>query len=62
MVFLKNTFTVSHFYFIYLFLTALDLHCLHGLSLVAVRWGGYSSLRYVGFSLQWFLLLQSTGY
>ena len=33
---------------------------LHGLSLVAVS-EGYSSLRCVDFSLQWFLLLQSTG-
>ena len=32
----------------------------HGLSLVAVS-GGYSSLRCVGFSLRWLLLLQSTG-
>ena len=33
---------------------------LHGLSLVVVS-EGYSSLRCVDFSLQWFLLLQSTG-
>ena len=32
----------------------------HGLSL-AVAIGGYSSLRCAGFSLQWFVLLQSTG-
>ena len=32
----------------------------HGLSLV-VATGGYSSLRCVCFSLQWLLLLQSTG-
>ena len=32
----------------------------HGLSLVAVS-GGYSSLQCAGFSLQWLLLLQSTG-
>ena len=31
-----------------------------GLSLVAVS-GGYCSLRSLGFSLQWLLLLQSTG-
>ena len=31
-----------------------------GISLVAVS-GGYSSLRFAGFSLQWLLLLQSTG-
>ena len=31
-----------------------------GLSLVVVS-GGYSSLQCVGFSLQWLLLLQSTG-
>ena len=33
---------------------------MHGLSLVAAS-GGYSSLRCAGFSLQWLLLLQSTG-
>ena len=33
---------------------------MHGLSLVAVS-GGYSSLRCTDFSLQWLLLLQSTG-
>ena len=32
----------------------------HGLSLVAAS-GGYSSLQCTGFSLQWLLLLQSTG-
>ena len=32
----------------------------HGLSLVAVS-GGYSSLWFMGFSLQWLLLLRSTG-
>ena len=32
----------------------------HGLSLVAAS-GGYSSLWCAGFSLQWLLLLQSTG-
>ena len=32
----------------------------HGLSLVAVS-GGYSSLRFAGFALQWLLLLRSTG-
>ena len=32
----------------------------HGLSLAAVS-RGYSSLRCAGFSLQWLLLLQSTG-
>ena len=31
-----------------------------GLSLVAVS-GGYSSLRYTGFSLRWLLLLRSMG-
>ena len=44
--------------FIHLFLAALGLCC--GLSLVAAS-GDYSSLRCAGFSLQWFLLLQSTG-
>ena len=47
--------------FIYLFLAALGLHfCARGLSL-AVASGGYSSLRCVGFSLWWLLLLWSTG-
>ena len=32
----------------------------HGLSLIAAS-GGYSSLRCMGFSLRWLLLLQSTG-
>ena len=40
------------------------LHCVfvavHGLSLVAAS-GDYSSLRWVGFSLRWLLLLRSTG-
>ena len=31
-----------------------------GFSLIAAS-GGYSSLRYAGFSSQWLLLLQSTG-
>ena len=52
--------------FIYLFIyCALGLCCWvfiakRGLSLVAVS-GGYSSLRYAGFSLRWLLLLQSLG-
>ena len=49
--------------FIYLFIY-LWLCCIffaaHGLSLVAVS-GGYSALWCMGFSLQWLLLLQSTG-
>ena len=39
------------FYFIYLFLAALVLVAVHGLSLVAVS-RGYSLLRCVGFSLR----------
>ena len=46
--------------FIYLFLAGWVFVAARGLSLVAAR-GGYSSLRCAGFSLQWFLLLQSTG-
>ena len=53
--------------FIYLFiylLTYLWLRwvfvAVRGLSLVAAS-GGYSSLQFTGFSLQWLLLLQSTG-
>ena len=50
--------------FIYLFLAALGLRSVFvaacGLSLAAAS-GGYSSLWCAGFSLQWLLLLQSTG-
>ena len=46
--------------FIYLFLAALVLCCCAWLSLFAAS-GSYSSLRRVGFSLRWLLLLQSTG-
>ena len=45
---------------IYLFLTALGLVAAHRPFLVAAS-GGYSSLRCVGFSLWWLLLLRSTG-
>ena len=44
--------------FIYLFITPLGL-CCSGLSFVVI--GGYALLWYTGFSLQWLLLLQSTG-
>ena len=49
----------------YLFLAVLGLHCwvfvaVLGLSLVAAS-EGYSSLRCTGFSLQWLLLLRSSG-
>ena len=43
----------------YLFLAALVLCCCRGLSLVAGS--GVLLCRYMGFSLQWLLLLQSTG-
>ena len=46
--------------FIYLFRLRWVFVAVHGLSLVAAS-GGYSSLRCVGFSLRWLLLLQSTG-
>ena len=48
--------------FIYLFINfwLCWVFAARGLSLVAAN-GGYSSLRYVGFSSQRFLLLQSTG-
>ena len=44
---------------IYLFLTALCLHCF--VWALAATSRGYSSLRCSNFSLQWLLLLQSTG-
>ena len=43
----------------YFILTALDLHC-YGLPLTVAR-GVHSSLQCWGFSLQWLLLLWSTG-
>ena len=46
--------------FIYLFLAVLGLCCCARVSVVATS-GGYSSLWCVGFSLQWFHLLQNTG-
>ena len=46
--------------FIYLFLAALGARCCSEASLVAAS-GGYSLLRCMGFSLQWILLLWSTG-
>ena len=54
-------FFLNKFIYLSLFLAVLGLCCCaHGLSLVAAS-GGYSSLRCVGFSLRWLLLLQSTG-
>ena len=48
------------FYFIYIFLAVLGLISCSGFSLVVVS-RGYSLVAVKGFSLQWFLLLQSTG-
>ena len=48
------------FYYFILFLAALGPHCLLSLSLVAVS-RGHSSLRCMGFSFRWPLLLWSTG-
>ena len=58
------TYPIIHL-FNYLFIHSFIFGCvgsslLRGLSLVAAS-GGYSSLQYTGFSLQWLLLLQSTG-
>ena len=55
-------FFLFKFLFIYLFIYWLHwvFVATHGLSLVAAS-GGYSSLRCMGFSLQWLLLLQSMG-
>ena len=50
----------NNFYFTYLFLTVLHLRCCSGFFLVVVNWG-CSSLQCTGFSLQWLLLLPSTG-
>ena len=53
--------TLKNFiYFIYVYFWLCWVFvAVHGLSLVAVN-GGYSSLRHVGFSLWWLLLLWST--
>ena len=56
----------SHVHFINLFILFIYFWlcwvfvAVHGLSLIVVS-GGYSSLRCVGFSLGWLLLLRSTG-
>ena len=57
----ENSFIIIIIYF-YLFIIfgCVGSSLLHGVSLVAAS-GGYSSLRCAGFSLQWLLLLRSTG-
>ena len=52
--FLINLFIYLYFWLRWVFIAV------HGLSLAAAS-RGYSLLRYVGFSLRWLLLLQSTG-
>ena len=52
--------TLLSFYFIYLFLALLRFVAALELSLVVAS-GDFSSLRCMGFSLQWLLLLQSMG-
>ena len=60
MVFFFLFFFLNLFYlFIYFWLCWVFV-AVHGLSLVVAS-GGYSSLHCAGFSLQWLLLLQSTG-
>ena len=59
-----GTFTclpLCFFFLINLFLPELGLRCCTRALLQLRRAGGYSSLRCVGFSLRWFLLLQSMG-
>ena len=58
--FLKYSFFKIFFKLINLFLAALGFHCCTGLFLVVAS-RGCSSLRCTGLSLQWLLLLQSTG-
>ena len=53
-VFLKFIYLFIYFWLHWVFLAA------RGLSLVAAS-RGYSSLRHMGFSFQWLLLLRSTG-
>ena len=53
-IFYTFIYVFIYFWLHWVFVTA------RGLSPVAAS-GGYSSLRFVGFSLQWLLLLQSTG-
>ena len=54
-LFKKNLFILFIYFWLYWVFVAV-----HGLSLVAAS-RGYSCLQRIGFSLQWFLLLQSTG-
>ena len=65
MVFLKNVkyFSLYFFFFLALFIyfwRSWVFVALRGLSVVAAS-GGYSSLRYTGFSLRWLLLFRSMG-
>ena len=65
MVFLKNVkyFSLYFFFFLALFIyfwRSWVFVALCGLSVVAAS-GGYSSLRYTGFSLRWLLLFRSMG-
>ena len=48
------------FFFFFFFWLCWVFVAVHGLSLIVAS-GGYSSLRCVGFSLRWLLLLRSTG-
>ena len=53
-------FIILFIYSIYVFLAVLGPRCCMGFSLVEVRWG-FSLVVCTGFSLQWLLLLRSTG-
>ena len=53
-------FFFNKFFFKFIFCCVGSSFAARGLSLVAAR-GGYSSLRCMGFSLWWLLLLRSTG-
>ena len=56
----QASFFPSDFIYLFLFWPALGFRCCMGFSPVAAR-GGSAWRRCVGFSLQWLLLLQSTG-
>ena len=57
----ENSFFFFKFLFVLFILIVLGLCCCSGFSVVAAS-GGSSWLQYMGFSLQWLLLLKSTGF
>ena len=53
---LPITFFKKIYIYLFIYLAALGLHCCTGVFSLVVASGGYSSLRWEGFSLRWLLL------